>query len=342
MFSRLLARPKGNLPFCRLFFLFFLTAIFLSVQPARAAQVTLAWDPSTDTDLQGYKVYYGTTSGTYQLLADMGMNTYCNVDNLQDGLTYYFAATAYSSSAESDYSNEVTFAAVATHTITTSAGQGGSISPSGAVTVSDGGSQAFTISPNDGYTVSDVFVDGVSQGPVTAYTFSNITTDHTVQVTFAPITYTLTVSTGGTGSGTVTSSPSGSSFPSGTVVTLAASPASGSTFSGWSGACSGTSTTCAVAMTADLSTVASFAASAFTITASANRGGSISPKGTTTVHSGDSQTYSITPAFGYSISDVKVDGVSVGKVTSYTFSNITASHQIQATFSRTGSAAKKK
>ena len=77
--------------------------------------------------------------------------------------------------------------------------------------------------------------------------------------------YTLTVGTTGTGSGTV----SGGSIncgatcsqqsPSGTTVTLTATPAANSTFSGWSGACTGTGS-CVVTLTADRSVTASFAA----------------------------------------------------------------------------------
>jgi cellulose 1,4-beta-cellobiosidase len=80
--------------------------------------------------------------------------------------------------------------------------------------------------------------------------------------------YTLTVARAGTGAGTVTSSPAGiscgaacsASYASGTAVTLTAAPASGSTFSGWSGACVGTGT-CTVTLTAAQSVTATFAGS---------------------------------------------------------------------------------
>ncbi|MBT0654451.1 hypothetical protein KI810_15470 [Geobacter luticola] len=73
-------------------------------------------------------------------------------------------------------------------------------------------------------------------------------------------------------------------------------------------------------------------ASTFTIVASAGTGGSISPAGTTTLTSGASQTYTITAATGYVIQSVLVDGVSVGAVPTYTFSNVTAFHTIAASF----------
>jgi endoglucanase len=81
----------------------------------------------------------------------------------------------------------------------------------------------------------------------------------------APPTFALTVGKAGTGSGTVTSSPAGitcggdcsESYPSGTSVTLTASPAAGSSFAGWTGACAGTGA-CNVSMTAARSVTATF------------------------------------------------------------------------------------
>jgi hypothetical protein len=80
--------------------------------------------------------------------------------------------------------------------------------------------------------------------------------------------HTLSVSKAGTGAGTVTSSPAGTNcgascsvvFSTGTAVTLTAAPVSGSTFSGWSGACTGTGS-CAVTLDADRSVTATFNAS---------------------------------------------------------------------------------
>jgi hypothetical protein len=70
----------------------------------------------------------------------------------------------------------------------------------------------------------------------------------------------------------------------------------------------------------------------YTITASAGPNGTISPSGTITVDYGGNQTFTITPNTGYNISDVVVDGVSMGAVTTYTFSNVTTNHTINASF----------
>lgn len=78
-----------------------------------------------------------------------------------------------------------------TYTITASAGQGGSITPSGAVSVEKGGSQTFTIKPSDNYEIEDVKVDGQSVGKKTEYTFENVTKAHTIAATFTEKAVTL-------------------------------------------------------------------------------------------------------------------------------------------------------
>ena len=68
--------------------------------------------------------------------------------------------------------------------IKASAGTGGSISPSGSVSVAKGANKAFTISADDGYEISDVLVDGVSVGTKDSYTFTNVSASHTIEVKF--------------------------------------------------------------------------------------------------------------------------------------------------------------
>ena len=72
--------------------------------------------------------------------------------------------------------------------------------------------------------------------------------------------------------------------------------------------------------------------SAYNITSSSGANGIISPSGITSVTSGGSQTYTITPNPGYQIADVLANGVSVGAVASYSFNNVTAPHTLSATF----------
>ena len=75
----------------------------------------------------------------------------------------------------------------------------------------------------------------------------------------------------------------------------------------------------------------------YTITASAGTGGSISPSGSTSVTEGSSKTYTITANTGYKIADVKVDGSSIGALSTYTFSGVSSSHSISATFASAAS-----
>jgi len=497
--------PTGCMPSrFRLFFgilLVFALAFCFSPTPALSADLTLAWDPNTEEDLAGYRIYYRTadgdtdSDGDYDFIVDVGNQTECTVTDhleLEEGLPYYFSATAYDLAGnESDYSNEVPYtprcnysitptsqsfdysggtgvvnvtakprcswAAVSnaawliitsnsnglgngtiyytvsqnsensgrtgtltiedrtltvtqqeiptysltvttagtgtgtvttnpsgtlfnagtvvtltaapdvgstftgwsggvsgtsptlsftmntdttvtagftlkTYTITATAGPNGSISPQGSVTANHGANQSFTITPNEHYRVADLKVDGLSQGALTTYTFMGVISDHTIQAGFTPIIYTLTLTTAGTGTGTVTTNPSGTLFNAGTVVALTAAPDVSSTFTGWSGGVSGTSPTVSLTMNRDTTVTATFTLRTYTITAAAGNHGSISPNGPVVVNHGASQQFTITPDPVYGIAEVKVDGVSIGAVGSYSFSNVATNHTIEASF----------
>ena len=88
----------------------------------------------------------------------------------------------------------------ATYTITASAGAGGSISPNGNVTVNSGANQSFSFTPATGYHVSQILVDGSPVALANSYTFTNVTASHTIAVSFAADTYTITASAGAGGS----------------------------------------------------------------------------------------------------------------------------------------------
>lgn len=70
------------------------------------------------------------------------------------------------------------------YTITASAGTGGSIDPSGKVSVTSGSDKKFTITPADGYVIADVLVDGKSVGAVSSYTFEKVKASHTISASF--------------------------------------------------------------------------------------------------------------------------------------------------------------
>ena len=70
------------------------------------------------------------------------------------------------------------------YTIKATAGTGGSISPSGNVSVREGRDQTYTITPDKGYAVANVKIDGKSIGAVKSYTFENVRRTHTIEVIF--------------------------------------------------------------------------------------------------------------------------------------------------------------
>jgi len=82
-------------------------ALFMAPMEASAADIRLAWDPSPGT-VAGYRVYWGTTQGSYPNSANAGTQTTWTVQGLTNGVRYYFMVRAYSSSGtESSNSNEV-------------------------------------------------------------------------------------------------------------------------------------------------------------------------------------------------------------------------------------------
>lgn len=109
--------------------------------------------------------YSGGTDGSEYIPIDSGSSGGSSGSSGGSGGWYYYTPTYY--------------------TITSSAGTGGTISPSGSESVTSGSSKSYTITANTGYIVLNVVVDGVSKGAVSSYSFSNVTSAHSISVTFA-------------------------------------------------------------------------------------------------------------------------------------------------------------
>jgi len=224
-----------------------------------------------------------------------------------------------------------------TYTITATAGAGGSINPSGDVSVNHGDDQEFAITPDEGYNVEDVLVDGESVGPRTSYTFTGVAADHTIHASFSllpPPTYTVTFNVsdnqGAVQGASVTfygetkaTDAQGKALFTGV---LAGSRAYVVSKTGYNNA------TGNVNVDGDETVNVILTKKTYTITATAGAGGSINPAGNVNVTHGSNQSFAITPNTGYEIEDVKVDGVSIGAVSTYNFTNVTTNHTIHATF----------
>ena len=115
-----------------------------------------------------YSSTYSVSSGSAATL------TRQDVAAADGGLTYAIAGGSGNDGGH-DYTRR---------TIRVTVSGNGSISPSGWVTVREGGDQTFTITPDAGYAVAKVLVDGKSVGAVTSYTFENVTEEHTIEVIF--------------------------------------------------------------------------------------------------------------------------------------------------------------
>jgi hypothetical protein len=205
---------------------------------AYAAQVTLTWDPNTESTLKGYKIYYGPTSGgSYTSSVDVGNKATCTVSNLDSSKTYYFVATAYDASGnESGYSNEVKYtnrAPVASNgTLSVAAGasasgtlkatdaDGDALTYSivskgtkGSATISSASTGAFTYKANAGASGTDTFTFRASDGKANSNT--------------ATVTVTISGSGSGNGSGNGSTTNRAPVASNGTLSVAAGASASG-------------------------------------------------------------------------------------------------------------------
>ena len=280
-------------------------------------------------------------SGSNQSISVTASSGYFIFDVLVDSSSVGAVSSYTFTNVTSNHTISATFRPISVnYTIVASAGTGGTISPSGNVTVPSGSNQTFTITASSGYSISDVRVDSSSVGAVSSYTFTNVTSDHTISATFSsnPVNYTIFASAG-TGGNII---PSGNvTVPSGSNQSFSITASSGYSISDVqvdSSSVGVVSSYTFTNVTSDHTISATFRPISvnYTIVASAGTGGSISPSGNVTVPSGSNQSFSITASGGYSISDVLVDSISVGAVSSYTFTNVTSNHMISASFRKIG------
>ncbi len=277
---------------------------------------------------------YGATP-TFAITPNAG---YVITDVTVDGASVGAVSTYTFTALTADHTIAATFAA-AQFSIVATAGNGGTITPAGTTNMAYNGNQTYTISANAGYHVSDVFVDGASVGAVTSYSFTGVTANHTIYAAFEANEYTVTVNQPANGSitpGTTTvlfgATPSFVITPNmGYNVTAISVNGSNVNLSNVPSV-NGVYTYTFAAVNANQTITATMTAKTYTITASAGSNGSITPNGNTSVNHGASQTYTINPANGYVVENVTVDGMSMGALTAYTFTNVVANHTINATF----------
>ena len=212
-----------------------------------------------------------------------------------------------------------------THTVSATAGTGGSISPT-SQTIEQGATAMFEVMSQTGYSIDAV--SGCSGSlDDTTYITGTITGACTVSATFALNEYTLSYSAGPNGSLTGVTNQSVSHGQDGTEVT--AVPDTGYSFVEWSDSSNANPRTDS-SVTGDLSATASFTVNAYTVSATTGTGGRIDPASQSVVH-GDTAFFTLHPDYGYSVDSVSGCGGSLDGST-YTTGAITGACTVEASF----------
>jgi hypothetical protein len=218
--------------------------------------------------------------------------------------------------------------------INAGAGANGIITPSGVTPVSTGDNMNFEFTPDPGFNVAAIVVDGTLLPAAKNYRFTNVTANHYINVYFEPSNLIISAGAG----------PNGSISPAGnTAVTQGTNPVYTITpnagFMVAALVVDGTQLPGATTYTFSSVNASHYINAYFapvpvtvTITAGAAANGSISPAGANTVPGGSNQTFTITPDPGFTVAALSVDGTILPGATSYTFTNVTTDHYINAYF----------
>lgn len=220
-------------------------------------------------------------------------------------------------------------------TITAVANGGGTIDPSGAVQVEAGKEQLFTIQPNEGFEVKEVLVNGESVGAVTEFKFENVQADASIEVFFVEKEVVqadktkLNESIAAAGELLKHAQDYAPEDIQNLTEVLDAAKAVSADQAATQEAVDAAQKSLAAAMC-----IAPIQKE-FTITAAAGVGGTITPSGAVKVERGTDQTFKIQAEEGYVISDVLVNGQSVGAVAEHIFCDVNADANITAIFQKT-------
>ena len=223
-------------------------------------------------------------------------------------------------------SSSASTTAVTAYTITTTASTGGSVTP-GSTTANSGQTATFTVSAGNGYTVQSVTGCGGTLSGNT-YTTGPVTDNCTIHASFMPITYTVTANAGS--GGTIT--PPSTTVSSGQTTTFTVSATSGykiQSVTGCSGTLAGSTYTTGPIIT-NCTVNASFTSIAYTVTASAGLGGTITPP-SVTVDADQTTSFNVISNTGYATQDVAGCGGALSG-NSYTTGKISGNCTITATF----------
>jgi putative cell wall-binding protein/sugar lactone lactonase YvrE len=295
--------------------------------------VPTAGDHGTISPATTQTVEYGSDSATFVFQPEVGYHVaHVYLDGVQYGPAseYQFANVTQGHTISVEFS-------IDRFLLVPEALANGFISPDRGFDVDYGSDATFTMRPDAHYHVSDVVVDSTSVGNPTVYTLRNITASHMIFAYFAKDMYAIEPSAGSGGSISPSTTETVAYGSDSSTFTIAPDAHHHITNVEVDGVSQGAITEWKfTGVDASHTIQATFAPDEYTITPTAGANGSISPSTTQTVTlGGSSPVFTVTPATGYHIADVLVDGSTIGALGSYQFTDVSDNHTISATFGLT-------
>lgn len=307
--------------------------------PVYSLSPTLYWYNNSGEQLT-YNLQVSTDAGFSNIILNVNNLTSINytVGNLEEGTTYYWRVRSKLGMSYSAFSTVWRFVTpgVLSYRISATAGEDGSISPSGITKVPAGTSQTFTIEPDYDAIITDVIIDNVSIGTPGSYTFNNVTENHTISAFFRRNHYNITASAGA----------NGTIFPSGTSsvaynddITYSINPAPGYHIDNVlvDGVSVGAVASYTFNDIEDDHSIEVVFSNVYRVTITANSGGSVSPIGVQTLTTHSDLYITVKAETGYIIEQIIIDGAIQTPAADqmiYSLTNVIENHTVDVVFAR--------
>jgi len=306
----------------------------------------ISWDNNLETDLAGYIVYIDYDNELpFDEVVDIGNINEYTINNLVTAPITTFEVSAY----DQDYftgmddpqtrlkesiinGNESLSKKLASYNLSTASNSHGTIDIKNKTNIFHGESLLITFNPNENYHISNVIINGISQGIINSFLIENVDSDVEIEAIFDIDTFEITSEVLGAGQIEITPSET-VSFGEDVSFAFNSSEDYHLVDVLIDDVSVGNNSTYTISkINSNHSIHAKFSLNQYTINMDTNEGGTIESVGETIVSHGDSFNFNVVTNEGYILTDVQVDGISIGLQSTYTLDDVSSDHTVSADF----------